>query len=69
MRDVHDQWLVRRPAFRTLQAASLVAVVLGCLPRLGSCAHIAARLVRSLAAGRPGRAALAGGCGRWCDMF
>jgi hypothetical protein len=52
---------------RLWQAASLVAVVLGCLPRLGSCAHIAARLVRSLAAGRPGRAALAGGSGRWCD--
>lgn len=47
------------------EAASLVAVILGCLPRLGSCAHIAARLVRSLAAGRPGRTALAGGAGRW----
>lgn len=42
-----------------------MAVILGCLPRLGGCAHIAARVVRSLAGARPGRAALAGGSSRW----
>ena len=45
--------------------ASLVAVVLGCLPRLGACAHLAARLLRAAAGGRPGRAALAAGAARW----
>jgi hypothetical protein len=63
---LHVGWLLNWMS-GLLQAASLVAVVLGCLPRLGGCAHIAARLVRSLAAGRPGRTALAGGSGRWWD--
>lgn len=47
------------------QMASLVAVVLGCLPRLGACAHLAARLLRAAAGGRAGRAALAAGAARW----
>lgn len=45
--------------------ASLVAVLLGCLPRLGACAHLAGRLLRVGAAGRAGRAAVAAGAARW----
>lgn len=47
------------------EMASLVAVVLGCLPRLGACAHLAGRLLRVGAAGRAGRAAVAAGAARW----
>lgn len=48
-----------------MQAASVVAVLLAGLTRLGGNAYIAKRLIMMLAGHMPGRSALRTACGRW----
>lgn len=53
------------PADVFMQAASVVAVLLAGLTRLGGNAYIAKRLIAMLAAHAPGRSALRTACSRW----
>ena len=57
--------LMPHPPDRSMQAASVVAVLLAGLTRLGGNAYIAKRLIAMLAAHVPGRSALRTACSRW----
>ena len=53
------------PSYWSMQAASVVAVLLAGLTRLGGNAYIAKRLIAMLAAHAPGRSALRTACSHW----